>query len=275
MLVGSVQNRFDPVIRILAIAAGIWLLLMAVLWLFQRQLIYLPDPTPAALPTDVTVSTVETSDGIVHDLWLVPADGEAVARAVVFNGNAGNKSHRLPLALSLAGEGMEVVLFDYRGYGDTAGSPSEGGLLSDARAVADVAFDTDLPVVYLGESLGAGVATLLAKERAPDALVLRSPFTSLADMAHTHYPFVPTFLLRDRYPVEEVIAGLDLPLLVFLGTGDSIVPPPLSRRVYERAGGPKDLVELEGLDHNDAELASGARLAEEIRVFVDELVLAR
>ncbi|HWL50351.1 MAG TPA: alpha/beta hydrolase [Acidimicrobiia bacterium] len=275
MLVDSVQNRFDPVIRMLAIAAGICLLLMAVLWLFQRQLIYLPDPTPGSPPADVTVSTVETSDGIVHELWLIPADGEAVARVLVFNGNAGNKSHRLPLARSLAGEGMEVVLFDYRGYGDTAGSPSEGGLLSDARAVADVAFDTDLPVVYLGESLGAGVATLLAKARAPDALVLRSPFTSLADMAHTHYPFVPTFLLRDRYPVEEVIAGLEIPLLVFLGTDDSIVAPPLSRRVYEMARGPKDLVELEGLDHNDAELASGARLAEEIRVFVDEQVHAR
>jgi len=275
MLVDSVQNRFDPVIRMLAIAAGICLLLMAVLWLFQRQLIYLPDPTPGSPPADVTVSTVETSDGIVHELWLIPADGEAVARVLVFNGNAGNKSHRLPLARSLAGEGMEVVLFDYRGYGDTAGLPSEGGLLSDARAVADVAFDTDLPVVYLGESLGAGVATLLAKARAPNALVLRSPFTSLADMAHTHYPFVPTFLLRDRYPVEEVIAGLEIPLLVFLGTDDSIVAPPLSRRVYEMARGPKDLVELEGLDHNDAELASGARLAEEIRVFVDEQVHAR
>jgi alpha-beta hydrolase superfamily lysophospholipase len=245
------------------------------LWLFQRQLIYLPDPNLAPPPNDVEGRTVETTDGIAHRVWLVPADGEAVARVVVFNGNAGNMSHRLPLAHSLTAEGMEVMLFDYRGYGDTAGSPSEKGLISDARAVADVAFDTDLPVVFLGESLGAGVATILAMERAPDGLVLRSPFTSLADMAGTHYPFVPTILLRDRYPVEEVIGGLDMPLLVILGTGDSIVPPALSRRVYETAAGPKHLVEMEGFGHNDAELASGAELAEEIRAFIDERVLAR
>ena len=132
-------------IRALAGIAGIWILLMAALWLFQRQLIYLPDSTPTSPPAAATVSTVETSDGIVHDLWLVPAEGEAAARLVVFNGNAGNKSHRLSLAENLAAEGLEVVLFDYRGYGDTAGSPSEEGLLEDARAVADMAFATDLP----------------------------------------------------------------------------------------------------------------------------------
>ncbi len=246
-------------IRVLAGIAGIWIVLMVALWLFQRQLIYLPDPGPTSPPADVTVSTVETSDGIVHDLWLVPADGEAAARLVVFNGNAGNKSHRLSLAEFLAAEGMEVVLFDYRGYGNTAGSPSEEGLLEDARAVADMAFDTDLPVIFLGESLGAAVATMLAMERPPDALVLRSPFTSLSDMARTHYRIVPTILLRDRYPVEEAIAGLDVPLLVILGTADSVVPPRLSRRVFEAANQPKGLLEMDGLDHNDPALGLGSQ----------------
>ena len=262
-------------IRALAGIAGFWILLMAALWFVQRQLIYLPDQSPASLPGGVTVSEVETSDGIVHDLWLVPAEGEAAARLVVFNGNAGNRSHRLSLADSLAAEGLEVVLFDYRGYGDTMGHPSEEGLLEDARAVAGPAFDTDLPVVYFGESLGAGVATLLAAEVAPDALVLRSPFTSLSDMARTHYRIVPTVLLRDRYEVDKTIAELHMPVLVILGTADSIVPPRLSRTVFEAANQPKRLLEMEGLDHNDPGLASGASLAQEIRVFVDEEVLAK
>ena len=94
-------------------------------------------------------------------------------------------------------------------------------------------------------------------------------------MARTHYRIVPTILLRDRYPVEEAIAGLDVPLLVILGTADSIVPPRLSLSVFEAANQPKRLVEMEGLDHNDPGLASGARMAEEIRMFVEEQVLAK
>lgn len=254
----------------LAVVAGVWILLMVVLWLIQRQLIYLPDPNPARSPGDVTVMNSETSDGVAHRIWLLPADGEAIARVIVFNGNAGNKGHRVPLARDLAVEGMEVVLFDYRGYGDTEGRPTEEGLLIDGIAVAEVAFATDLPVVYLGESVGAGVATMLAARKAPDALVLRSPFTSLADMARTHYPFVPPFLLRDRFPVEETIAGLDVPVLVILGTADSIVPPRLSRAVFEAANEPMALVEMQGLDHNDPGLTSGPELAKTVRSFVEE-----
>jgi hypothetical protein len=198
-----------------------------------------------------------------------------MARVVVFNGNAGNMSHRVTLARSLAAERMEVLLFDYRGYGDTDGSPSEEGLLLDAEAVAHLAFDTTLPVVYFGESLGAGVATALARRTLPDALVLRSPFTSLADVARAHYPLVPTVLLRDRYPVEETVKTLETPLLVVLGTADSIVPPEQSRRVFEAAAGPKTLVEREGLDHNDPGLSSGPDLAREVRVFVEQVTGGR
>ena len=93
-------------------------------------------------------------------------------------------------------------------------------------------------------------------------------------MARTHYRIVPTILIRDRYPVEEAIAGLDVPLLVILGAADSIVPPRLSLRVFEAANQPKRLVEMEGLDHNHPGLASGTELAEEINVFVGEQVLA-
>ncbi|MET0696400.1 MAG: alpha/beta hydrolase, partial [Acidimicrobiia bacterium] len=178
-------------------------------------------------------------------------------------------SHRVALARSLAAERMEVLLFDYRGYGDTDGTPSEEGLLIDAEAVATLAFDATLPVVYLGESLGAGVATALARRTLPDALVLRSPFTSLADVARAHYQVVPTDLLRDCYPVEETVRTLETALLVVLGTADSIVPPEQSRRVFEAAPGPKSLVEMEGLDHNDPSLSSGPDLAREVRVFVE------
>lgn len=246
---------------------------LAMAWIGQRRLIYFPDRNPGPPPGDVSVLEVVTSDGISHLAWLVPAEGKAFARVVVFNGNAGHKRDRLPLARDLTVRGMEVVLFDYRGYGDTEGSPSERGLLRDAAAVAEAASDTDLPVVYLGESLGAAVATLLAVDRPPAALVLRSPFTSLADMARTHYPALPAgLLLQDRYEVEEAIARLEVPVLVALGTADAIVPPALSRRVFEAATGPKQLVEMEGRDHNDPDLVAGAELADSIRSFLDGML---
>lgn len=258
-------------LTVLAVVAAGWAALIGLLWAGQRHLIYLPDRDLPAPPDDVTVVTVETDDGVTHRVWVVPADGGAVARVVVFNGNAGHKAHRLPLARDLAAEGMEVVLFDYRGYGDTDGSPSERGLLADAEAVANVAHDTHLPVVYLGESLGAGVAVALATDRPPAALVLRSPFPSLAAVARVHYPFVPAgVLLRDRFESATALARVEIPVLVILGTRDSIVPPELSRRVFEAASGRRRLVEIEGLDHNDPGL-SGSELAREVRVLVEEL----
>ena len=267
---GDVRSRLRRLTGLVAVIVGAWVLLTAALVLAQRNLIYLPDRDLALSPTDVVATTVETADGVVHEVWIIPADGVAMARVVVFNGNAGNKGHRLTLARNLAAEGMEVLLFDYRGYGETGGAPSEEGLLGDATAVAQIAFQTELPVVFMGESLGAGPATGLALQAEPDALVLRSPFTSMTDMARTHYPFVPTVLLRDRYPVEETVSRLEVPVLVVLGTGDSIVPPELSRRVYDAAAGPKRLVEMEGLDHNDPELSAGRDLAQVIRSFVEE-----
>jgi fermentation-respiration switch protein FrsA (DUF1100 family) len=252
----------------LAVIAGAWVLLTATLWLAQRQMIYLPDRDVAPIPDDATLRRVGTPDGITHRVWIVPAEGEPVATVVVFNGNAGNKAHRLDLGRNLAAQGLEVALFDYRGYGDTEGSPSEEGLLTDAEAVAAIVPDSNLPVVFFGESLGGGVATGVAIRRPPDALVLRSPFASLADMARAHYPFVPSFLIRDRYPVESQIATLNLPLLVVLGTADSIVPPGQSRRVFEAAAGPKELVEMEGLNHNDPGLSSSPKLAATVRDFL-------
>jgi fermentation-respiration switch protein FrsA (DUF1100 family) len=90
-------------------------------------------------------------------------------------------------------------------------------------------------------------------------------------MARAHYPFVPSFLLRDRYPVESQIAGLNVPVLVVLGTADSIVPPAQSRKVFETAGEQKELVEMEGMNHNDAGLSASPELASEVSRFLEQI----
>jgi fermentation-respiration switch protein FrsA (DUF1100 family) len=256
------------------------LALIALAWLFQRRLIYLPDrgavpPAPTVLPTGRDVA-FDTTDGLRLAGWFVPAAGHSRATVLVLNGNAGNRAARVPLAAELSRAGLSVLLLDYRGYGGNAGIPSEQGLLADARAArAYLATRGDVDparLVYFGESLGAAVAVQLAVERPPMALVLRSPFTSLADVGRAHYPFLPVrLLLRDRYASVEQVGGLRCPVLVLAGDRDGIVPWEQSRRLAEAAARPKRFVLIPNAGHNSLELLAGRRLIGEVVHFVADV----
>jgi uncharacterized protein len=254
------------------------LVVIALAWLLQRRLIYLAEPgeVPAAatiLPAGEDVA-FETADGLRLGGWFVPAaTGHSQATVLVLNGNAGNRMARAPLAAELSRAGLSVLLMDYRGYGGNPGSPAEPGLLADARgARAYLAARGDVDparLVYFGESLGAAVALRLAVERPPMALVLRSPFTSLADVGRLHYPFLPVrLLLKDRYAAIEQAGGLRCPVLVVAGAGDGIVPWEQSRRLAEAIPEPKRFVLIPGADHNSLELLAGQRLIDEVVRFV-------
>ena len=263
---------------ILATILLVAVLALALLWVGQRRMIYFPfgNVPPAAslsLPRAEDV-TFTTDDGVTLHGWFVPAASTpARFTVVVFNGNAGHRGMRAPLAAALARHGVATLLFDYRGYGDNAGHPSENGLALDARAAraylttrADV--DTGR-VVFFGESLGAAVALRLATEMRPFALVLRSPFTSLTEIGRYHYPFLPVrWLLRDRYPSLERVGSLSCPTLVIAGERDSIIPIEQSRRLYAAIPAEKRLVVIAGADHNDEALFDGPQLMRELLNFV-------
>jgi fermentation-respiration switch protein FrsA (DUF1100 family) len=174
---------------------------------------------------------------------------------------------RAPLARTLAARGMSVLLFDYRGYGGNPGDPTEEGLALDVRAARSYLVD-ELKVpptrlVYFGESLGCAVVTELAAAYPPGGLLLRSPFTALADAAAGHYPFLPVrLLLKDRYPLAERIRDVRVPTVVVYGSADTVVPPEQSRTVAHVAGGPVTSIEEPGADHNDPQLFDGPRLAD-------------
>lgn len=256
-----------------AVGAGFGLLI-GLAWLFQRQLIYLPSaevPEEDAPPGTEEVE-LHTEDGLTLDAWFVPGtDDPPWGAVIVFNGNAGNRSHRAPLAEALSEAGMAVLLTDYRGYGGNPGRPSEEGLALDARAALEHVLDRpDVDrVAYFGESLGSAVAVRLATEHRPAGLVLRSPFTSLADVGRHHYPFLPVRgLLHDRYPSADRIERVRSPLLVVAGGRDEVVPTAQSRDLYEAAREAKRFVLVEGAGHNDHALLAGDELIDEVVRFL-------
>lgn len=269
-------------VRVLAIVAGIALILLALLWIFQRSLIYLPDRGAAAAAGDVLPGasdvTLTTSDGLRLGAYHVPAaDARRDVTVLVAGGNGGNREGRATTAAALSDAGFDVLLLDYRGYGGNPGSPSEDGLARDARAAyAYLVEDAGVPperLLYFGESLGAGVVTELATEHPPAGVLLRSPFPSLAAVGQRHYPIVPVgLLLRDRYPVAEHLANVRVPTTVVYGTADSIVPPAQSREVAAVAAGEVEVVEVTGAGHNDAVLFHGEELVAAVERLADRSV---
>lgn len=251
---------------------------LVLLWASQRRLIYFPfgeAPTPSAygVPGAEPVG-FPTDDGLTLQGWFLPPTGPSTGwTVIVFNGNAGHRGFRAPLAAALARHGIGTLLFDYRGYGGNLGSPSESGLARDARAAqAYVAGRPDVDrdrLAYFGESLGAAVAVRLAAERPPAALILRSPFASLADIGRHHYPFLPVrLLLRDRYTSRDLIGGMGCPVLVIVGERDHVIPAAHSERLYRATPPPKRLVVIPGAGHNDEELLAGPRLLAEVVDFL-------
>lgn len=277
----------ELMVRAMAIVALAAVVGFAFLYTMQRSLIYFPgstSPGEELLPPDSEVVELHTSDGLRLSGWFLPASGTSRPGAptppgpavVIFNGNAGDRSHRLPLAEAFTRRGYAVLLFDYRGYAGNPGTPSEDGLRADARAAVEALearpeVDRDR-IVYFGESLGAAVAGGLATERPPAALILRSPPPSIAETGRHHYPFLPIFdaLLFDRYPLVEQVPAVHVPLLVLVSERDETVPAELSRRVIEAAAEPKRYVPLSASHHNDPAMLAGEELLAAVSSFLEE-----
>ncbi len=259
---------------VLALAVA-FLVLVVVVWAFQRRLMYLPTQELLTPPPHTTEVVLETDDGLRLEAWWTDPVGEKAGTVLFFHGNAGNRSHRGTLTEVFAAAGFSVLSVDYRGYGGNPGQLTERGLEADARAaLAYVLARSDVDpekLVYYGGSLGSAAAVYLATVREPAALVLRSPFTSMAEVARHHYFFLPVrTLLRDRYPSDERITSLRAPLLVLAGEEDRVVPAKLSRKLFDAASAPKRWFLLPKVDHNDRELFDGPRATEAILDFARE-----
>jgi fermentation-respiration switch protein FrsA (DUF1100 family) len=251
------------VLRLLALLAAVCALML----IFERRLIYFPtrahDATPRALGLASEELALVAEDGVRLHGWFLPVPGSRLT-LLVCHGNGGNASHRLDRALlAHARLQADVLLFDYRGYGRSEGSPDEEGTYRDARAAHRWLRERGTPagrIVLFGESLGSAVALQLALDTGGTAraLVLESPFASIPEMARAVYPFLPVWpLVRTRYDNLAKVGGLRVPLLVLHGDRDEVVPFAQGRRVFEAAPEPKRFYAIPGASHNDTYLVGG------------------
>jgi uncharacterized protein len=240
-----------------------------------NSLLYFPSKaileTPADAGLDFHDLAIETADGERLHGWWVAARSTPAAHVLLCHGNAGNVGDRVLHAQLLCEAGLDVLLFDYRGYGRSTGRPGEQGLYRDARAAREALLREPGVdpgrLVYVGESLGGAVALELALEHPPAGLVLQSTFTGVREMAALHYPFVPARLVPEAYPSLARIPALRAPLLVLHGDRDDIVPVDQGRALFEAAPEPKEIRLFPGLGHNDLVPLAGRAYGEAIADF--------
>lgn len=247
-------------IRRLALAGLVlYLASLALLYVEQRELLYPRDPAradiaAAKLPGGEE-TTLTTADGERLIAWVVPPrEGKPVL--LFFHGNAGNFARPIRQARfrALTEDGTGLFAVNYRGYGGSSGTPSEEGLLLDARAAYDAAvsrFGADRLAGY-GESLGTGVVLKLAAERPLTAVILEAPYLSTAAVAQLAYPFVPiSWLMKDQFRSDAVIGRVTAPLLVLHGGRDGVIPFAQGQALYEMANMPKRFVRFPTGGHED------------------------
>ncbi len=228
-------------LRLLRSAVTIYLVWATTLYFMQDRILFPAYAAGPPSPLKFNYATVEM-ERQVPDVgrvaaWFVPAQLATAASpaplVVYFHGNAELIDHQHDMIQHYRNLGCNVLLPEYRGYGRSAGHPSEAGILSDAEHfLAEALKRPDVDgsrLVIHGRSLGGGPAALLAMKHKPVVLVLESTFASAAAMASKY--FVPSFLVKNKFHVDDAVASLDIPILMFHGTTDDIIPISHGRRL--------------------------------------------
>lgn len=260
------------------IAMASYLGLALFMYFRQSKYVYFPakglSQTPATAGLAYEDVSARTPDGETIHGWFVPAATNALGTLLFCHGNAGNIWNRIDALWLFHDMGLNVCIFDYRGYGRSTGAPSEEGTYRDAAAVWQYLTQTKSlearRIAVLGESLGGGVAAWLAEQERPGALILESSFTSLPDMASRLYPFLPVrWLCRIQYNTLERLPRLGCPVLVAHSRQDELVPFSQGRRLYAAAREPKEFFEMKG-SHNGGREETGRAYAAAVKGFLEK-----
>jgi fermentation-respiration switch protein FrsA (DUF1100 family) len=220
--------------------------------------------------------SIETEDSVSLSAWYIAAEQNR-ATVLFSHGNGGNISHRLEKIKMLNDLGLNVLIFDYRGYGMSEGSPSEEGLYRDVQAVYTYMVETmhidPGTTIGYGESLGGAVIIDLAGRSELGGIIIEGSFTSIADIAKKYFPFIPPAVYRSKFDSKSKVAGVTAPKLHFHSRRDEVVPYELGRKLFESAPEPKEFIELQG-GHNDSFLVSESIFKAGIDDFVGRRSLA-
>ena len=230
------------------------------------RLIFFPDPDVPAPPPGVEERWIMTADQFRLHAWY--AAGPAASATLIWShGNGGNIAGRVDVLLALAAQGLNVVAYDYRGYGRSGGRPHEAGVYLDAEAAYDDARARGVAaerLIAFGESIGGAVAIRLAERRPCAGVAVVSTFTRMRDVARHHYgPF--GMLAGNRFDSLARLPGLAVPVFAAHGDADEVVPFALGERLFAAAREPKRFFRAAGAHHNDVFSSPG--LVEAIGTF--------
>ena len=254
----AILKAMEFVVRVVVVAAVIYLGVVGLVYIVQRQLQYFPDgrmysPLEAGVP-EMSIVRFPSGDGLELISWYHAA-ATGAPTVIYFQGNAGNIAGRGASIRPWIEVGYGVLLVGYRGYGGGDGRPTEQGLYDDGRgAIAYVRGlgVQPLQIALYGESLGSGVAVKMAVEHDIGGVILEAPFTSAVEVGARAYPIFPVrWLMKDRFDSLSRIADIDAPLLIIHGEADRTIPVSHGRQMLAAARQPKRGVFIAQASHND------------------------
>ena len=260
---------------LLFILCGVYFGMLILLFLMQSRLVYFPSKEIVCTPADIRLKfediTMKTFDGFNLNAWFIPANSPT-GTVLFCHGNGGNISYSLDVVETLNKFNLNVLLFDYRGYGKSEGSPTENGTYTDAdTAYRWLIKDKNIPessIIVMGRSLGAAIAANLAKNHNPRILILESGFSSTADVAAKQYPIFPVRLLcRYKYKTADYVKDIKCPLLVVHSPDDEIVPYSNGIKIFSSGKEPKEFLEIRG-SHNEGYSDSGDTYTNGLKDFI-------
>ncbi|MDP8259050.1 MAG: alpha/beta hydrolase [Candidatus Aadella gelida] len=227
---------------------------------FEHSNVYFPKKKIEVFPDAIGLSYknvyFNAADGIELHGWFLPSGKPHSDTFLFFHGNAGNIGDRVDIVRFLNSLGVNVFIFDYRGYGNSKGIPSENGTYLDAAAAYEKVLEMNgvhrENIILYGRSLGGAVAIDLALKKKAKGLIIDGAFSSTGDMAKDIYSFLPVKVsLWVRYDSMSKIGKVKMPKLIIHSADDEIVPFHHGKELFEEAADPKEFYRMRG-EHSDA-----------------------